>query len=419
LIGRDAHGIDPRLRDHLGASGVELTLLESGEYRQMMSPPEIPFTPTATIAASVDWLRSLTARAPLPPASSEAGAPSKRRRPFGSRDSRTRRTVEFEHEGVRVRESVTQLRSDAGRLVGVITEPAGARSGSHCMVVVNSGALRNTGPNRMFVEIARGAAARGVPTARFDLPGLGDSDGVPIKSFERTADDDDESLAWLAQIYDHVQQLGVADRLVAGGFSLGGYLAIRAVLNDPRLIGAISVNPTGLTWTDKQRKRVIRDLIALAGPEAVTPRRAPGAPRGARHRVRERLARACRSVEAQVRRRLAEYDVLWCLEHRAELAGVRHTLDQLDATGRRAVLMLSENEQLLRMLDRPRIAAELARRPSIAVERLPNDDHLLRPLWVQELIIDRFCSALVQLGSAAPSEGPSRANATRRSFGEV
>jgi hypothetical protein len=65
------------------------------------------------------------------------------------------------------------------------------------------------------------------------------------------------------------------------------------------------------------------------------------------------------------------------------------------------LLLLSSDEQLLRMLEQPGLAEALAACPNMTVERLPDDDHLLRPLWVQKRVIDRFVSALVELRSAA------------------
>ena len=384
LVARDAHGIDRRLQEHLLASGAAVTVLDSDEYGRMISPPDLVLAPTATVAASIEWLRDGLECRPLA-------------HPADSSPPDESTAVSFEHDGVQICERLVAFQSSSGRLVGVISEPSGARRAPFCLVTVNSGALRNTGPNRMFVEIARRAAAAGVPAARIDLPGLGDSDGVAIKSFERRIEDEAGSLATLGEIYDHLAQLGVADRFVAGGFSLGGYLTVRAALSDPRVVGAISVNPTGFSWTVKQRQRAIRDFTAMAGPEALAPagerRMASGGPPAARARGAWRRRR----LEAQARHHLARVEILWRLEHRRELSGLRRGLDQLSGSETRMVLLLSDGEQLLRMLDRRRLAGRLAACPNLVVERLPGDDHLLRPLWVQKVVIDRFISALIEL----------------------
>jgi alpha-beta hydrolase superfamily lysophospholipase len=390
LIGRDGHGVDAKLHSHLAASGADLTVLDSDEYHALMSPPDLGLSPTRTASASVEWIAKGPRRGVYPAASAHAStvpAPAD--------------VVSFEHDGVLIRERLATLETPAGPLRGVISEPASCAPAPYCLVSVNSGALRHTGPNRLFVEIARRAAANGVPAARFDLPGLGDSEGRAIPSFERTEADDRASLAALKTIYDYLEQLGVAERFVAAGFSLGGYLTVRATIADSRVCGALSVNPTGFVWTDKQRQRVFKDLIAIAGPDALRAESVPSPVPGALRPPAERVAAARRSLDAALRRRLARYDLLWRIEHRREIAGLNARLDALADTGTPMLVLLSQDEPLLRMFERSKPAAKLARCPNIRVERLPNDDHLLRPLWIQEIVAERFVSALLEFSSSS------------------
>jgi len=275
LLGRDAHGVDEKLRRHLADSGATVTVIEADDYYRLVAPPELGLAPTKTIAASIDWLLGSSSanieplrHLPAPPVPEAVDA------------------VEFEYGGVSIRERLAEIETTAGRLVGIVSEPPpGSARASYCLVVLNSGALRHTGPNRIFVELARRATASGVPTMRFDLPGLGDSDGISVRTYERTAEHDADSLAIVAEIYDHLQRLRVADRFVATGLCLGGYLPIRAVLEDGRSIGAISANPPAFRWTDAQQKRLIRELVAFAGPEHVKAQKA-----------RDRLPRVLRAT---------------------------------------------------------------------------------------------------------------------------
>ncbi len=389
LVGRDAHGIDGRLRAHMSDSGAEVTLLESDEYQAMMSPPDLNSKPTKVIDASLRWL---LAAPPVP-----AGAS----RPATQARTRTLEAVSFEQDGVAIRERLCVADTTAGRLVGVISEPAVAGRAPYCLVTVNSGALRHTGPNRLFVEIARAAAARGIPAARFDLPGLGDSDGTAVRSFERTADDDPESLAVIQQIHEHLQGIGVAERFVAGGFSLGGYLTVRAALAGTSLLGAISINPTGFSWTVKQRQRAIRDFTAMAGPDALQRAPAVSPARGPLQAAAAAGGRLRRLVDARARSLLARSDLLWRLEHRREIRDLQRGLEQLRRSRTHLLLLLSENEPLLRMLGQPRLRAKLGGCPALTVERLPDGDHLLRPLWIQELVLNRVTAALPEFGASS------------------
>jgi pimeloyl-ACP methyl ester carboxylesterase len=393
LIGRDSHGVDLALARRLREREFDVSTLESDEYKGLMSPPDLELTPTRAIAASVEWMLAAQA-APSDQVSHPPQEPA----------ATTLEAVCLDQEGVRIRERILKVDTPAGRLIGVLSEPTGGRRAPYCLVTVNSGALRHTGPNRLFVKIARRAAAGGVPAARFDLPGLGDSAGTTVKSFERSAADEPDSLAAINAIYDHLERAGVAERFVAGGFSLGGYLMVRMALAESgraaaarRLLGAISVNPTGFSWTVKQRKRAARDFTAMAGPEALT----ASAARHPVHVPTGRLAQLRRRLEAKVRMRLAHSDRLWSIEHRREIAELRRGIDRLRRSGTRLLLLLSEDEPLLRMLEQPRFRARLAAAPNVEVTQLPDNDHLLRPLWIQERVAEQVADALIGFDSGS------------------
>lgn len=61
-------------------------------------------------------------------------------------------------------------------LVGVLSEPdEGAACRSTAMIFVNAGSTHRSGPNRLYVRLARYLADKGYRCLRFDLPGIGDS----------------------------------------------------------------------------------------------------------------------------------------------------------------------------------------------------------------------------------------------------
>lgn len=396
LLGRDALGVDERLRDGLAASGVALTVIETRDYYRAMAPPEFCISPTETLTNSIDWALDVGASQV---ATSSASAPRSSHEPPAAS-----RAVEFSHRGVPIRERMIEFESSAGRLVGIVSEPVSGPRASCCLVVVNSGGLRRTAPNRLFVEVARRAAALGLPAARFDLPGLGDSDGKAIQSFARSSDNDADMLGVLGEMYDQLEHSGIADRFAATGLSLGGYLSILAALDDPRSIGAISANATTFKWSEAQRRRVMREikLANVAGTEVLSPtvgRLRPGL-RG----VVRRLDRMRLVLDAVARRRLANVDWLWRLEHRAEIRNVAKILDELGTGGGQIMLILSDVERLLRILRQPALTRQLARYPNVMVERIPTIDHLLRPLWIQDLVIERVEIAVRALIAAGGQE---------------
>jgi exosortase A-associated hydrolase 1 len=82
------------------------------------------------------------------------------------------------------------------QLVGVLTEPAQAPTADTGVVIVTGGPQYRAGAHRMFVRLARALAGAGYPALRFDLRGMGDSEG-DFPGFEHTAPDVGAAIAAL------------------------------------------------------------------------------------------------------------------------------------------------------------------------------------------------------------------------------
>lgn len=70
----------------------------------------------------------------------------------------------------------------SSRLWGVLSRPvsaSGATSSSRAVLILNAGAVRRTGPGRLWVSVSRRLAAQGLTVLRLDLAGLGDSPPQP------------------------------------------------------------------------------------------------------------------------------------------------------------------------------------------------------------------------------------------------
>lgn len=75
------------------------------------------------------------------------------------------------------------------RLVGVLAVPAGATAAVETgLVIVTGGPQYRAGAHRVFVRLARALAGAGVAALRFDLRGMGDSEG-DFPGFEHVAPD--------------------------------------------------------------------------------------------------------------------------------------------------------------------------------------------------------------------------------------
>lgn len=151
-------------------------------------------------------------------------------------------------------------------LVGVLTTPrggdsVGAPEGRRpTLVLLNSGIVHRVGPNRLYVTLARRLARHGFTTFRFDLSGLGDSRVAwdPEASDPRGMTDRDIRLA-LDWIDDAV---GGRDGYVLAGLCSGADNARRAAVRDPRVAGAILIDPdvhrTPGYWLRHLGKRILR-----------------------------------------------------------------------------------------------------------------------------------------------------------------
>lgn len=71
-------------------------------------------------------------------------------------------------------------------LVGVLSLPA--TETDRCLVIVVGGPQYRAGSHRLFVQLARAAAAGGIAALRFDVRGMGDSSGAQ-RPFEAIGDD--------------------------------------------------------------------------------------------------------------------------------------------------------------------------------------------------------------------------------------
>ncbi len=139
------------------------------------------------------------------------------------------------------------------RLVGVLTEPAGA--GRVAGLLLNVGVTRRSGPRRINVKLARALAAMGLPSMRFDLSGIGDSGPAPAGGDYRAQAVDD-----LRAAMDAVQrETGIA-RFIVFGICSGAVNGYRIAEVDPRVQGLLLYDGYAYpTW----RTHVVHDWVRL------------------------------------------------------------------------------------------------------------------------------------------------------------
>jgi exosortase A-associated hydrolase 1 len=146
-------------------------------------------------------------------------------------------------------ESVVEFECAGATLRGVISRPA--TTPDTAVVIVVGGPQYRVGSHRQFVHLARGLAAHGIPCLRFDVRGMGDSDGTRL-SFEHQDEDIARAIDALLVHHDavrHVLLFGLCD---------GASAALMYVhrQRDPRVAGLMLMNPWVRTEATQSRAYV-------------------------------------------------------------------------------------------------------------------------------------------------------------------
>lgn len=389
LLGRDGLKVDEALPGVLERAGAEVTVADGPGYGAMMAELPEASPPTEVFELVDSWLAQRSPR---------LGASTPPPRLRGAREGTAAVGEPIEHDdlllhhcGVGVRETPIFFDGPGGRLFGVLTEPLGARR-ELTALLLNAGLQPRTGPNRMWVEIARRWAANGVPSLRLDAAGVGDFDGEAIalghaKDFYKPVYVEQACAA-----LDTLAGLGLPPRFMTIGFCSGGHCSVQTALADERVAAALMINPVTLVFDDAdwqwrytlRQMRHLRERVLLASTWRKLLRgeirlekhletgrtfveRAVTAPMSARERI---IAR--RSENGSDRRRAGHEPI-------------EGLLDALRDREQRALLLFTGKAPLHRQLDQNGVLDHLDRWPNLGLALLGSsvDTNTLNPLWLQ------------------------------------
>jgi exosortase A-associated hydrolase 1 len=128
------------------------------------------------------------------------------------------------------------IESQGERLIGVLHRPEIPGGATRGVVIVVGGPQYRVGSHRQFVLLARALAARGTPVLRFDLAGMGDSEGA-FAGFERCAADIRAAISALQRGQHTVREVCL------WGLCDGASAALIYAPQDPRVTQLVLVNP--------------------------------------------------------------------------------------------------------------------------------------------------------------------------------
>ncbi len=358
LLDRDGIAPDKRLRGALEAANVEVSVAPGPGYAAMMAKPHHARAPRETFGAVLEWLGT---SAQDPQASGN----------HAEDESADPVSTLIDVGGTSVRETPLEIAQPFGNLTGVLSEPTGGRRGETCLVMLNAGAIRRIGPNRMWVEVARRWATRGIPTLRLDVEGIGDADGDGEASTELAALYTQSRVEQVCAAMDTLERRGAGRRFVLIGLCSGAYWAFHGALVDRRATAAVMVNPAALFWwpgleaaRDYRRgalrpstwPRVLRGEVSLSRILAM---------------VRQVLSSIPRRLRERLRARSPEEDQ------------VPQALDRLRETDKSVYMLFSQREPLREELGSEGVLEQAERWPNMRLEDLPGAVHTLRPAPTQ------------------------------------
>jgi hypothetical protein len=177
-----------------------------------------------------------------------------------------------------VSRSLLTIETSERGLVGTVHAPEDPGPGRIGFLLLNAGPAPRAGNSDLSVRLADRFAALGAFAFRFDLPGLGDSEGeLPERTatFWRDVQRGRNDLPAL-ELGRNLKATFRLDGLVAGGLCAGGITAIRAADRDPGVFSGLLLlepsfrrEPEPRPSLPRERRLVRRGLLYLVGGRGV------------------------------------------------------------------------------------------------------------------------------------------------------
>ncbi|HEY4280654.1 MAG TPA: alpha/beta fold hydrolase [Conexibacter sp.] len=367
LLERDGIAVEKRLRDALTGQGAAVETAPGPGYGAFVAPPQDAQRPAEVVARVTSWL----AAAPAGPAAPDAAAPA---------HAHAAPELTLTVDGVELRERPFTSPHPDGSAFAIATTPVAGET-TKTVVLLNSGAQRHIGPNRMYVELARRWAARGVAVVRADVSGIGEAGGEGYGTTGDARFYDDAYVAQVHTLLDRLERDGLPRDFMLAGLCSGAYWSLHTALRDRRVRAALTVNPRVLFWVEGHSGvREVRNVRKLGSPQTWRRLRDGEIDPVARGKeIGEGALDAIQGLPARVRARR---------ESGSEENRLERALNTLQASDTTLVTVFTDQEPLLDELREDGGLDRLRARPGSHVElvRGPLASHTLEPLALQRAV---------------------------------
>lgn len=393
LLSRDSVPVLDAHREAFARAGREPEMWTTEDFEALYALPPEARSPWATIQRSIDWL----AEPEIAAATNGAARPaapliSAGRVGAGESGPPELAAAELEWAGARVREEAVDIDLGTHRLSGVLTTPVDAPA-QVTTFMLSAGALRRTGVNRAWVELARRWAARGVASLRFDQPGIGDSSGDERDYVSNralyTPEETEVVLGAMAWAADR----GLPERFVPVGSCSGAYWALHAALADERVTATMMLTLWAFRWSEELME-ARSTAVALGALRSRFWRRLAGGD----ITLAELMGKLRSVTPARVAGRIVNSP------ERSEDQAMVASLDALRDRGTKALFIVCNDQPLLTHLCPDGQPDHLKRWPNVTLEHLGSPDNLFRALPLQARVhayLDRAMDEVL----GAPADG--------------
>jgi alpha-beta hydrolase superfamily lysophospholipase len=397
LLGRDGLKVDQGLWRALERTGAAVSTADGPGFGAMTAEAQDARAPIRVFELVGSWIAEgeLREQAPAPPNTYEHTTPDTRAirgrtRTAGAVTPGESDELLLEHAGVQLRESPLLLDGPSGRLFGVLTEPLGAR-GELTAVLLNAGPQRRTGPNRMWVEIARRWAAQGVATVRLDADGIGDADGDTSELVQVTAFYRPRYVEQACAALEALADRGLPQRYITLGLCSGAYWGVQAALIDERVAAVVMLNPRTLVFDEwrhtVRRARQLREKALMASTWGKVLR---GDIKLSKHLETGRtLVERAASTPMRVRERIGAPRGENGAAREADVREpIEDLFDRLRDRDQHGLLLFTGKEVLRNELTRNGVLDRMDRWPNLELALIGSsaDTHTLTPLWLQRQV---------------------------------
>lgn len=136
------------------------------------------------------------------------------------------------------------LFGESARMVGILCQPEGPSTDGLGVVFLNSGILHRVGANRLYVNLARAMADRGLASLRFDFSGVGDSE-----SRKDSLRFEESSVVEAREAMNHLERVAGVKHFILAGLCSGADVGFWTALEDERVVALAQMDAFAYrTW---------------------------------------------------------------------------------------------------------------------------------------------------------------------------